>query len=162
MRLPYVGDASMLLVVPDPGRFDAVASRFDPSLLAEIDEYLSDREVTLRMPRFEFRTTVPLTEVLRRLGMVAAFTPPSGFDGADFSGMTGTREPFLGEVAHEAFIAVDEHGTEAAAATAVVVRTVSGAPPATLDLDRPFLFVLRHDPTGELLFLGQVTDPSAG
>ena len=162
VRLPYLGDASMLLVLPDPDRFDAVASRFDPSLLAEIDEGLSDHEVALRMPRFEFRTTLPLTEVLRALGMVTAFTPPSESGGADFSGMTGAREPFLGDVAHEAFVDVDEHGTEAAAATAVVVRTVSAAPPATLDLDRPFLFVVRHDPTGEILFLGQVSDPSAG
>ncbi len=162
VRLRYAGDASMLVVVPDPGRFDDVASRLDPDLVAEIDRGLAEHQVELRMPRFRFRTNVALAEVLKELGMVAAFTEPSRPDGADFSGMTGTRELFIKAVAHQAFIAVDEEGTEAAAATAVVVGVESLPPPATLDVDRPFLFLIRHDSTGEILFLGQVTDPSAG
>ena len=162
MRLRYAGDASMLVVVPDPGRFGDVASRFDADSLAEIDRGLSEHQVDLRMPRFSFRANVALADVLKELGMVAAFTEPSRPDGADFTGMTEARELFIKAVAHQAFIAVDEEGTEAAAATAVVVGLESAPPPATLHIDRPFLFLIRHDPTGEILFLGQVTDPSAG
>lgn len=162
VRLRYAGDASMLVVVPDPGRFDDVASRLDPDLVAEIDRGLAEHQVDLRMPRFSFRANVALADVLKELGMVAAFTEPSLPGGADFTGMAETRELFIKAVAHQAFIAVDEEGTEAAAATAVVVGLESLPPPATLDVDRPFLFLIRHDSTGEILFLGQVTDPSAG
>ncbi len=161
-RLGYVGDASMLLVVPDDGRFREVAGRFDADELGRLDDALSEYDVELTMPRFQFRSDVPLADVLRALGMVAAFTEPSRPGGADFTGMTDVRELYIKAVAHQAFIAVDEEGTEAAAATAVVVGLQSLVPSATVDVDRPFLFLIRHDSTGEILFLGQVTDPTAG
>ena len=87
--------------------------------------------------------------------MVEAFS-----DGADLSGMNGTGGLFIQDVVHEAFIAVDEKGTEAAAATAVVVGETSAPPPATLTVDRPFLFAIIDRPTGATLFIGRVVDPS--
>jgi serpin B len=99
--------------------------------------------------------------MLGGLGVKAAFVPPSGGNGADFTGMTEARELFLRDVLHKSFISVDEHGTEAAAATAVVMERLSGAPPAVMHLDRPFLFLIRHQASNTILFMGRVTDPTS-
>jgi serine protease inhibitor len=94
--------------------------------------------------------------VLAGLGM------PTAFNGADFSGMTHDDALEISAVAHEAFVAVDEAGTEAAAATAVVM-SLSSAMRTTVELmvDRPFLFVLHDTGTGTPLFIGRVSDPTA-
>jgi serine protease inhibitor len=114
--------------------------------------------VALRLPRWTFRTQVLLNEVLAGLGMPTAFTGR-----ADFSGMTRDESLQIAAVVHEAFIAVDEQGTEASAATGVVMA-VSAArrPDVQLTVDRPFLFVLHDTATGTPLFIGRVSDPSAG
>jgi len=114
-------------------------------------------QVVLTMPKFTFRSEALLKDALSELGMPIAFS-----DGADFSGMT-TQEPLaIADVIHQAFIAVDEKGTEAAAATAVVMRATS-APPRQIELriDRPFLFLIQDDETGAILFLGRLSDPKA-
>lgn len=100
-----------------------------------------------------------MKEPLRALGIERAFVDPAMADGADFTGMTPQRELYVEEVVHQAFIAVDEKGTEAAAATAVVVSLTSAMEPGTFTVDRPFLFLIQHDSTGEILFVGQVVDP---
>jgi serpin B len=94
------------------------------------------------------------------MGMPTAFDPSA----ADFSGITAEERLLISDVIHQANIDVDEAGTEAAAATAVVLRATSGAPnpPVTLQVDRPFLFALRDVQTGAVLFLGHVVDPSIG
>ncbi len=160
VQLHYQGDASMILVVPDEGRFDEVAARFDEALLTEVRANLSTFLVTLSMPRFEFRSELGLKTALQQLGIEAAFTDPALPGGADFTGMTPAKELVIQDVVHQAFISVDEEGTEAAAATAVVVGVTSLPPKVELSLDRPFFFVIDHTPTGEPLFVGQVTDPS--
>ena len=108
------------------------------------------------MPKFEFESSFNLNETLKALGMPLAFDPEK----ADFSGMDGTRGLSIADVVHKAFVSVDEEGTEAAAATAVILRT-SLPPPAELVVDRPFLFLIRHNPTGTILFVGRVLDPTA-
>jgi serpin B len=158
VELPYVGGASMVLVLPDdgtPADLDLDADRLE-SDLAGADTALVD----LALPSFEFRTQLEVSSVLAEMGMETAFMPPPGDGTADFSGMTAEPELYVSAVLHEAFIGVDETGTEAAAATAVVME--GGAAPAevmTVEVDRPFGFVIRHDATGEILFLGQVIDP---
>ena len=112
------------------------------------------------MPRFEFEAAFGLSDVLKELGMPIAFTPPGGGSGADFSGMDGRRDLFIHNVLHKAFVAVDEEGTEAAAATGVVVGVESAPPPATMTVDRPFIFLIRDRPTGTVLFVGRVVDPT--
>ena len=107
------------------------------------------------MPSFEFETDVALKDALQAVGMVEAFT-----DSADLSGITGAARLFVQDALHKSFIALDENGTEAAAATALVVGLTSAPPPASFTADRPFLFWIEHGSTGEMLFLGQVTDPS--
>jgi serpin B len=165
VELPYLldeptrGELSMLLIVPEVGRFSEVESRLTGRLIDDAVVQLAlGPEVNLTMPKFEFRTQAGLNDALTVLGMASAFNPAT----ADFSGMTTQEALFISDVIHEAYIAVDEEGTEAAAATAVVMRATA-APMETVELtiDRPFLFALRDRDTGALLFLGRVTDPTA-
>jgi serpin B len=111
------------------------------------------------MPKFEFRTQANLNTALASLGMVAAFDPGN----ADFSRMTKQERLFISDVIHEAYINVDEEGTEAAAATAVVMELTSAMPGEIIQLtiDRPFIFAIRDRDTGAILFLGRITDPTA-
>jgi serpin B len=163
VSIPYTGDASMLVILPDSGRFAETVAAFDATELAALDDQLAARLVNLKLPSFEVRSEIGLNTLLRTLGMETAFTPPPGPGSADFTGMTETPELFISDVIHQAFIKVDEEGTEAAAATAVIMRATS-APidePLEVTIDRPFMFLIRHDSTGEILFMGQVTDPSA-
>jgi serpin B len=119
-------------------------------------------QVRLFMPRFGIDTRAGLVPVLEKMGMQAAFNPFA----ADFSGITGAKSLFISAVIHQANIDVDEKGTEAAAATAIIFDTTGGCGPAqplktiTLRLNRPFLFAIRDVDTGAILFMGRVMDPS--
>jgi serpin B len=156
-ELPYLGgELSMVVIVPDD--LAAFEGALDGDRLQAITGALRDPLRKAQLPTFTFRTALSLKEQLGALGMPLAFT-----DTADFSAMTTADEVWIGDVLHQAFIAVDEEGTEAAAATAVVM--VAGAAPrapegAELIADRPFLFAIRDVPTGAILFLGRVTDPA--
>jgi serine protease inhibitor len=156
--LPYDGGGlAMAVVVPDAGRLDEIVDDFDVAFVQTMLTGLQPTGVALRLPRWTFRTQVLLNEVLAGLGMPTAFT-----DRADFAGMTGEVQLEIAAVVHEAFIAVDEEGTEAAAATAVVMRVASARrPEVKLTVDRPFLLVLHDTATGTPLFIGRVSDPSA-
>jgi serpin B len=113
--------------------------------------------VRLFAPKFTFESEFKLAETLIQMGM------PAAFGNADFSGMTGNRDLFIGDVVHKAFVAVDEEGTEAAAATAVIMveiaRMIEDA--ILMRLDRPFLFLIRDNDTGTILFIGRVLNPEA-
>ena len=157
LELPYLGASLVLtLILPDDlGRFERTLT---PDGLAAITSSLTDAQVALALPRFGIETKAELASILAALGMPTAFG-----DGADFSGIT-TAEPLaISDVIHQASIDVDEEGTEAAAATALVMRvTAMPSEPLTVRMDRPFLFALRDVPTGAILFLGRVGDPSMG
>ena len=159
--IPYAGDADMVVVLPDPGRFEEVAAAFGNDGL-DVRGSGERRDVDLTMPKFEFEAQFGLKGALEELGMVEAFIPPSGPGTADFTGITEGQELYVQDVVHKSFIKVDEQGTEAAAATAVILGLTSLPQPATLTLDRPFLFVIKHRSTGEILFIGQVTNPTVG
>ena len=103
------------------------------------------------MPLFELESEFSLNQTLAEMGMPDAFGA-----GADFSGMTGTRELWISKAVHKAFVSVDEEGTEAAASTAVVVRE---SEPLLVTVDRPFIFLIRDRATGTLLFVGRVMNP---
>jgi serpin B len=114
-------------------------------------------EVQLALPRFAMTARFQLNQVLAGLGMPSAFEPGR----ADFSGLDGTRELFLAAVVHKAFVDVNEEGTEAAAATGgAMALTAMPAEPIVFRADHPFVFLIRHRPTGSILFVGRVTDPS--
>jgi serpin B len=159
-QLPYAGGASMLLIAPDGDLADFTAT-LDPGTLDAIRTSLDSHAVDLRLPRLDVETATSLAAPLKALGMVTAFAPPSGSTGADFTGITAERELFIHDVVHQANLTVDEEGTEAAAATAVLIGMTSAPPPATFHLDRPFLLLIEDDQTGAILFAGQVVDPSA-
>jgi serine protease inhibitor len=156
--LPYDGDGlAMAVIVPDAGRLDEVVRGFDGDFWRGLLAGLRPTSVALRMPRWTFRTQADLKDVLAGLGMPTAFT-----GAADFSAMTHDDNLQIAAVVHEAFVAVDEDGTEAAAATAVVAMAVSIVmSTVTLTVDRPFLFVLHDTETGTPLFIGRVGDPTA-
>jgi serpin B len=143
------------------GGAGAASSPASPASGALLDEAVASldqsAQVQLGLPKFKFRTQAGLKDALTALGMGVAFT-----DKADFSGMTMQEPLWISDVIHEAYVAVDEEGTEAAAATAVIMRTASAPEQMVqLTIDRPFIFALRDIDTGALLFLGRVTDPAA-
>jgi serpin B len=107
------------------------------------------------MPKFNFEWERSFTSVLKALGMHDAFVP----DIADFSGMNGNRDLYVSDILHKSFIAVDEKGTEASAATAVIMGTTSLPPSATMTINRPFLFFIYNLDTGAILFSGRVLKP---
>ena len=153
-ELPYDGgQLSMVVVVPDD------LATFEASLSAEritsIVDSISTHLLDLSLPKFKFDAPLGLKDVLYGLGMVDAFTPGV----ADFSGIDGTRNLVITDVLHKGFISIDEKGTEAAAATAVIVGDTSAPEPATLVVDKPFVFFIRDIPTGAILFVGRVVDP---
>jgi serpin B len=153
--MDYVGDTvSMVVVVPDLGTFAAFeAGLTAESLRAILAGVQPSGSADAIMPRFKFSTDVALSDTLSALGMPIAFT-----DGADFSGINGGRDLRIQSVIHKAIIEVDEKGTTASAATGAAVGATSVPP--TLYVNRPFLFFIRHNPTGAILFQGRVVDPS--
>ncbi|MBN2574004.1 MAG: serpin family protein [Deltaproteobacteria bacterium] len=158
-RLSYNGGTtSMIVLVPDAGTFDAFERGLTASSLAGILAPSSTIWGRLSMPRFKFSTALLLAPVLEQLGMTDAFDAAL----ADFSGMDGARDLSVSEVVHQAVIAVDEQGTTAAAATGTtgLVTIVIDTPGQLFVVDRPFLFFIRHNPTGAILFQGRVVDPS--
>ena len=152
--IPYAGDNfSMLVIMPDPGTFDAFLSSLTPTLLGDITNHLAAQEMDLSLPKFTFTKDASMGSILRSLGMTDAFNPAV----ADFSGIDGNRDLVISDVFHKAFISVDEHGTEAAAATAVVIGTTSMPDqPLTLTIDHPYIFLIREKQTGLILFMGKV------
>jgi serpin B len=157
VELPYRGgEVSMVIVLPEAGEFEAFEASIEAILVDGIVQTLERRTVNLVMPKFEFDSSFGLAKTLAKMGMPDAFS-----DVADFSGMDGTRNLFIKEVVHKAYMSVDEAGTEAAAATAVVVAEMA-APmePVEMVLDHPFIFMIRDIGTGAILFVGRVVDPS--
>ena len=142
---------------PSEEEFEEFERTLDAETVEAILDGLQDAQVKLTMPKFEFESSFNLNETLEALGMPLALDPEK----ADFSGMDGTRELYISNVVHKAFVSVDEEGTEAAAATGVVVSITSLPQPAELVIDRPFLFLIRHNQTGTILFVGRVLDPTA-
>lgn len=157
VRLPYWGGYSMTLIVPEAGRFDDVGEQLSSGLLDEISALRTDFQVTVSMPKFNFATPTDLIPLFETLGM----TDPFKAELADFSGIAANAGLYISGAFHQATIEVDELGTTATAATAVVGSVLSAPPLADLQADRPFIFVIEHDATGEPLFMGRVLEPAA-
>ncbi|WP_372728435.1 serpin family protein [Nocardioides sp.] len=158
VRLPYAGDGlAMTILLPDDSAMPALIDRVSGGELPQMLAGHRPTGVLLTMPRWEFRTASPLREALVGLGMPTAFDRVE----ADFAGMTTDEELHVSAVLHEGFIAVNEEGTEAAAATAAVMAGTSMPVfEQTVVVDRPFLFVIHDLEHGTPLFLGRVDDPS--
>ena len=159
VELDYNGnDLSMVVILPSSGAFEAVNSRLSPEFINQLIGDLSRENVILTLPKFTVEWSNVLNDTLASLGMPDAFNSSV----ADFSGIDGRRVFFIGAVIHKAFVSVDEAGTEAAAATAVImVGSAPGYQPTyyEVNVDRPFLFFIRDKETQAILFFGRVVHP---
>ncbi|MCK4546531.1 MAG: serpin family protein [Candidatus Eisenbacteria sp.] len=162
LEMDYRGEElSMVFLLPDKGTFDEFEAGLDADRLETMLGSLEDASVTVTIPKFTFGSeSMFLNDPLIALRMPSPFVARS----ADFSGIWGEPgEMWISSVYHKTFIAVDEKGTEAAAATAIVFERLSILPgePAVFTADRPFMFLIRDRMTGALLFFGRVLDPTA-
>lgn len=162
LEMPYVyGDLSLFVLLPR--KVDGLADLEKGLSAAKVSGWLEQCRpalVKVAFPRFRFSGGFLLAEKLRAMGMSDAFSPQ-----ADFSGMTSAEKLNISEVIHKSFVAMDEEGTEAAAATAVLM-VGSAAPrpeePKVFTADHPFVFLIRHNRTGVILFVGRLADPEGG
>jgi len=157
LELPYKGEEiSMLILLPTEN-----LAAIEPSLTAEkLKEWKSQMNEfkldAIYLPKFEFDTKYFMKDTLSAMGMPTAFEWP----GADFSGMDGTEMLYIDKVIHQAYVKVDEKGTEAAAATAIMVGFGSAGPRNVFRADHPFIFIIQEKETGNVLFMGRVTNPT--
>lgn len=160
LELPYQGrDISMLLILPrQRDGLGPIEESLDAGQFNTCFDGMTRREVNVFLPRFKIESTFPsMKNTLSELGLTDAFDAQR----ADFSGISD-QPLFLSDVVHKAFVEVNEQGTEAAAATGIIMRTTSLAPPpATFRADRPFIFVIRENESENILFIGRVVHPGA-
>jgi serpin B len=153
VELPYDGgEVSMVLLMPASGQLEAFEQGLDGAAFARYVAAVQPQSVALRMPKFSLQGRTSVKDTLTALGLGVAFSPA-----ADFSGISTSEALQVQDVLHEAVVKTDEAGTEAAAATAVIVGKL--ALPQYTDLDRPFVFVIRDVATGAALFVGRVAAP---
>jgi len=155
VELSYHGGPSMVIIVPEDGRFADIEAQLDADVVAQIDDQFSDHIVDLSLPRWETASDLDLIPPLQSLGVELLFDR----DEADLTGIADVEQLFISNVLHQANITVDEEGTEAAAATAAIGEATSAPPPATLTVDRPFIYLIRDGASGEILFLGRLLEP---
>jgi serpin B len=160
LELPYAhGDGaglSMLVLLPKNDNLTAAEEVLDAGEIAALQGSLVRKRVNVFFPKFRLETEYSLPETLAAMGMPTAFSPD-----ADFSGMDGTKDLFISGVVHKAFVDVNEEGTEAAAATGVVIGLTSARPDATpiFRADHPFVFLITEKDSGTILFAGRVVNP---
>ncbi len=158
LEMPYVNEElSMAILLPK--KIDGVRRLEKELTLDNVSGWLTGlrkREVRVFLPRFKMTSEFELAKVLASMGMPDAFSSK-----ADFSGMTGNRDLFISAVVHKAYVDVNEEGTEAAAATGVVMKLTSVAPPPPVfRADHPFVFLIRDNHTGSILFMGRLANPT--
>lgn len=157
LEMPYE-EYELSMIVFLPKKADGLAA-FEKTLtagnLAKWQAKLSDHQVDIRLPKFKTTAEFRLDKVLHEMGMRDAFDKEK----ADFTGLSSVKELFITAVVHKAFVDVNEAGTEAAAATAVAIGLQSLPQPATFHADHPFVYLIRDNKTGSVLFMGRVVNP---
>lgn len=157
IEMPYKGrDFSMLIILPHKFNYlKKVEKMLDKESFSELTKAMMIKNVDLKMPKFKYETSISLKQPLSNMGMESAFSHE-----ADFSGITGSKELFIQEVVHKAIIKIDEEGTEASAATGVIMSKSSFAPESIdFKIDHPFLFFIKENSTNTILFSGKVIKP---
>jgi serpin B len=158
LEMPYEGDKlSMIVLLPKNDNLSSLESSLSLEKINDWRSKLREQRVDVFMPKFTFDTKYSMNETLANMGMPTAFTYS-----ADFSGMDGTQDLYIQKVIHQAFVDVNEEGTEAAAATGVSVGLKSAMPQQTpiFRADHPFVFIIQDKENGNILFLGRVSNPS--
>ena len=157
LELPYSGEEiSMLLILPKES-MDLVENSLNVDKLKELNAMLSKQRVDVFIPKFKFETKYFIAKDLAEMGMPTAFSLA-----ADFSGMTGQKDLAIDQVIHQAFVEVNEEGTEAAAATAVIMRELAVPDYKVFRADHPFIFIIKENSTDQILFMGKVANPASG
>ena len=160
VELPYAGQEISMLVLLPKNDLTSLEPRLTASQLNEYKKQLRSEKIDIYLPKFKFETKYMMggkKGILGRMGMPTAFSPTE----ADFSGINGRRDFYLSEVVHQAFVEVNEEGTEAAAATGLVVGVTMVVKKLIFRADHPFIFIIQDRTTGNILFMGRVVDPSA-
>ncbi|XP_069014742.1 alpha-1-antitrypsin homolog [Embiotoca jacksoni] len=154
VMLPYKGNTSMMIVLPDEGKMSKVEGYINKEYIQHWHNSLFRNNINLFMPKFSISAEASLVDTLKEMGMTDAFG-----DNADFSGMSDEVKLKASKVSHQAVLSVDETGTEAAAATTIEIMPMSM--PETIALNRPFMvFILEHS-TKSILFMGKINNPTA-
>ncbi|UCF50433.1 MAG: serpin family protein [Thermoplasmatales archaeon] len=155
LEMDYYGnELSMFFILPKENNISFAETSFNLENLSNWKNDLSSIKIDVDIPKFKFETKYSLKSILMDMGIIDAFSPGA----ADFSGMDGTKNLFISRAIHQAFVEVNEEGTEAAAATTIIVALT--AIPDSFIADHPFVFLIQHKETGAILFMGRVTDPS--
>jgi serpin B len=162
VEIPYVGNESMVVLLPKAGQFDQFDSSLTASEVQGIEQQMQPRDVNLSLPKFGYGQTTDLTQTLQKMGVTDAFDP----GGADLSGIDGTNDLYVSDVLHKAIIEVTAQGTKAAAVTVIGTKiscVFEGQPPPPIDftVDHPFIYLIKDNTTGSTLFMGRVSDASA-
>ena len=156
LELPYKGEKISMLILLPTEDLDTIESVLTVEKLNEYKSQMKETKLdSISLPKFEFDTKYFMKDALVSLGMPTAFS-----DNADFSGMTGKKDLCISSVIHQAYVGVDEEGTEAAAATAVIMRELSVRPTNVFRADHPFIFIIQEKSTENILFFGRVVDPT--
>ena len=155
LELPYEGEElSMLILLPKEGDLDSIEKSINTKKISEYRNSLQETQIDIYIPKFKFETKYFMAETLAEMGMPTAFG-----GGADFSGINGQGGIWIDKVIHQAFVEVNEEGTEAAAATAVIMDEgvmIS----KVFRADHPFIFIIQQKDSGNILFMGRVSDPT--
>lgn len=160
LEIPYKGNEySMLIVLPRTNHgLTQQAGTLSLNDIKKHDINKKFEDILVYVPKFKLETNYQLGPILQKMGLVDAFS-----DKADFSGISGSKNLLISDAIHKAFIEVDEKKTEAAAATALVMKLTSMAPaqkaPIDFRADHPFTFMIRHNDSRAIVFMGQVTEP---
>ncbi|MBN1433070.1 MAG: serpin family protein [Methanomicrobiaceae archaeon] len=161
LKMPYDHESgkelSMVVILPKANELQTVENTLTADQLEELQKSIESKQVKVFFPKFKLETEYQLGDTLQEMGMPVAFT-----GGADFSGMDGKTDLFISDVVHKAFVEVNEEGTEAAAATAVVIKltaVVEEEPIPVFIADHPFIFMIQDNETGNILFIGRISNP---
>jgi serpin B len=147
-------ELSMIFILPKQNNITLAENELDSENLLQWNNNFEQRKITIQLPKFQFETKYTLNDIMMQMGIVDAFSPGI----ADFSKMDGTKNLFISRALHQAYIDVNEEGAEAAAATAIIMELT--AIPDQFLADHPFIFMIQHEETGAILFLGRVMNPS--
>ena len=157
LELPYKGEKISMLILLPAEDLKSIESDLTAEKFSEYKNQMQETKLdAIYLPKFEFDTKYFMKDTLSAMGMPTAFTWP----GADFSGMDGTEMLYIDKVIHQAYVKVDEKGTEAAAATAVMMGDGMAVPRNVFRADHPFVFIIQEKDTGNILFIGKVVNPT--
>lgn len=156
IEIPYKDNqASMFILLPAEGtKINDFSKNLTYSDFCNLEQNLKEQLIDMKLPKFKINARYKLKNPLMSLGMISAFT-----NSANFNKMNGRSDLMIDEVIHQTFIEIDEKGTEAAGATAVVVREKSAPQPVYINLNRPFVFLIKENYKGSVLFLGKFNYP---